>query len=142
MKEELIDKVKELRDEFNIMEKTRIRPYVYRRFYFTNFIYQNRHQLGLNTLKEVANVVGYRSHDNVIYAVKQHETLMEDSVYMMFASSVSDRLRQIIPDSVEMKELKTLEEKVMACDNYWEMVRLQTVIKSMNPKKWNLSKGK
>ena len=41
-----------------------------------------------------------------------------------------------------MKELKTLEEKVMACDNYWEMVRLQTIIKSMNPKKWNLSKGK
>ena len=138
-KKEMLNRISQVKDDFDIMRKTKVRPFVYRRFYFTNFVFQNRHKLGLETLKEVAAVVGYRSHDNVIYAVKQHEALRKDSVYMLYASKIGDILKQIVPDSVELRELKTLEEQVMACDNYWELIRLQTTIKNMNPEKWNIT---
>lgn len=129
-----IELIEEVIDEFGVKRmKTRLREIVYKRFYICNFM--RKHNV-VKTLDEIATIVGYRKHDNVVYAIKQHENLKSDSLYQVINGELSVRLASIIPDKVKQKEEeekeKTLEDRVLECKNYWEMVKLQEEIKKNN----------
>lgn len=119
------EQIQEIVDEFNIDRKTNERPFAYRRFYMCNYL---RRKVGVRTLREVAEFIGYLKHDNVVYAIKQHDILKDDSYYQ----SVTAELRTAIEcmeQNIDRPE-PTLVDRVLMCQNCKDMKQLQEWIKS------------
>ena len=114
---------------FEIKLKTNKREIAYRRFFTCHYLRRRYYDL---TLNEIADMVGYDNsakHSSVIYAIRQHETLKDDDYYQEVTKSLLEAFKTTEPVVIEVQQKKTLQERVLECGNYWEMVKLQNEIR-------------
>jgi len=124
-----IDEVKLLVDKYNLRNRTRQRDIVYKRFFLCHFIRSNNF---VETLREIADIVGYKKHDNVIYAIKNHNNLRTDDVYNLINENLREDLYKIYkPRYTNNKELP-LKDRVLACSSYKDLLKLQEALRSVN----------
>lgn len=116
--------IAELVEEFGIDQQTNKRPIAYKRFYLAHYL---REKAKVGTLQKVADLVGYKKHDNVVYAIKQHNNLKRDPYYKTVTSELVRAIECMEQDI--KREQPTLIQRVLMCEDYWQMHKLQQDIR-------------
>ena len=126
-----LEKIRELVDKYNLKKMTRERDIVYKRFFICHFMRMNR---VVKTLREIAEIVGYKKHDNVLNAINTHNDLKTDNVYQFITEEIRADLYEIIPPKHANNKEKSLKELVLDCHSYRDLLRLKEILKSTNQK--------
>ena len=118
------EEVKEIIEEFQVNKRTNKREIAYMKFYMCHYIRKNAIVF---SLQNVADLVGYKKHYNVLYALGQYDTLKNDKFFKKVTEELATAIR-FKEQGVDRVEL-TLEQKVLKCENFWEMRQLQEQLK-------------
>jgi len=103
--------------DFDLLNKSRKRELVYKRFFLANFLH--KHGLGWTLMGRILD----KDHASMIYAVEQHEKLTRYSDYKELTKDVKDALQYCLSDYEPSDELGVNE---MAC-----LVAMETRIKEL-----------
>ena len=119
-----IEQIKEYIKEKGINKKNGKWAVSHPRFYLCSYL---RHKTDL-TLEQIAEIVGYKQHDNVIHAIKKHNQFLEykDKVYRENIKGVKNFLNT---GEFEYK-VYDIRTEVLKCKSLIELHRIQKLIQN------------
>lgn len=125
MKEKLIEKIKEVIERDGLASDQRHQQYHYRRIFLYALL--RKHGVNLSNSGKIFN----RSHSTIINGLKIYDQLRKDPVFLAYIESYHREFSEFYHVNTKTWNL---EEEVMSCRNYWEMCKLQEVIKEKRNK--------
>ena len=136
IEEEIINKAGEIINQYNLQTRSRKPEFVFPRYFLMDFLKKNTHlslaDIGLMFGKLTKD--GFGDHSIVLYGLKTHKMLTKQKYgdYILHTKGLADMLNGIeldLPPEIE----QTLRQKVLDCDNYLDMVKLQKSLLSLQP---------
>lgn len=125
MKEQLLEKVKEAIERDDLASPNRHQQFHYRRI----FLYALLRKHGLNLSK--TGLLFNRNHATIINGLRIYDQIRKDSVFLSYVESYHREFSEFYHVNTKTWNL---EEEVLACESYWQMVQLQEIIKAKRNK--------
>lgn len=125
MKEKLIEKINEVIERDGLASDQRHQQYHYRRIFLYSLL--RKHGVNLSNSGRLFN----RSHSTIINGLRIYDQLRKDPVFLAYIESYHREFSEFYHVNTKTWNL---EEEVLSCRNYWEMCKLQEVIKEKRNK--------
>lgn len=125
MKEQLIERVKEAIERDDLASPNRQQQFHYRRIFLYALL--RKHGVNLSNSGKLFN----RNHSTIINGLRIYDQIRKDSVFLSYVESYHREFSEFYHVNTKTWNL---EEEVLACESYWQMVQLQEIIKAKRNK--------
>lgn len=125
MKNELIEKIKSVIERDDLDKSNRNQQFHYRRIFLYAIL--RKHGVNLSQSGRLFN----RNHATIINGLKIYDQIRKDHVFLAYIESYQQEFSEYI--HVNLK-CWSLEDEVLNCKNYWELVQLQEIIRQKKNK--------
>ena len=115
------DKAKEYIEELNLTTRSRQKYFTERRQIVCHVLREER-----LTLSEIGKIIK-RDHATVLWNLRQYDNNIKYPDYQALKDCVY--LEGSLHKEKQPDKIRTLTEKVLLCENYWQMVKLQNELK-------------
>jgi len=125
MKEQLIERIQEAIERDNLASDNRQHKFHYRRIFLYSLL--RKHGVNLSNSGKIFN----RSHATIINGLKIYDQIRQNTVFLSYIESYHREFAEFYHVNTKTWNL---EEEVLACNSYWEMCKLQEIIKEKRNK--------
>jgi hypothetical protein len=125
MKEKLIERIKEAIERDNLASENRQQQFHYRRIFLYSLL--RKHGVNLSNSGRIFN----RNHSTIINGLKIYDQIRKDPVFLAYIESYHREFSEFYHVNTKTWNL---EEEVLSCNSYWEMCKLQELIKEKRNK--------
>ena len=132
MKEKLIKKIIAVIERDGLDTGLRFQQYHYKRIFLYNLL--RKHGVNLSNSGRLFN----RSHSTIINGLKIYDQIRKDPVFLAYVESYHIEFAEFYHSNTKTWNL---EDEVLLCRNYWEMCKLQELIKEKRNKTKVLNNG-
>lgn len=124
MREQLLEKVKEVIKRDELDSECRAQQMVYQRAFIYHLM--QKHGYSLTKTGELFN----RTHATIINGLNLYNSIKKDQVFLDYVSSYIVEFEDFLYLTPSITKLSKIEEAILKCQNYFELCSLQERIKN------------
>lgn len=124
MRQELLEKVKEVINRDELDSSCRAQQMVYQRAFIYHLM--QKHGYSLTSTGKLFN----RNHATIINGLNLYNSIKNDSVFLDYISSYIVEFEDFLYLTPSLTKLSKIEEAVLKCENYHQLVALQERIRN------------